>query len=86
MIGSQAAQELTGLTPEELKRPLETITASPLPGLRLIPYRAVGSESGLLLAMRFPSVCLGGRTGPGIVAFAPQRFGEEYEGLIGGNV
>ena len=86
VIGSQAAQELTGLTPEELKRPLETITASPLPGLRLIPYRAVGSESGLLLAMRFPSVCLGGRTGAGIVAFAPQRFGEEYEGLIGGNV
>ena len=86
VIGAQAARELTGLTPEQLKRPLETITASPLPGLRLIPYRAVGAENGLLLAMRFPSVCLGGRTGAGIVAFAPQRFGEEYEGLIGGNV
>lgn len=86
VIGSQAARELTGLTTEELQRPLETITASPLPGLRLIPYRAVGSESGLLLAMRFPVVCMGGRRGPGIVAFAPQRFGEEYDGLIGGNV
>ena len=49
------------LTPEQLKRPLETITASPLPGLRLIPYRAVGAENGLLLAMRFPAVRVGGR-------------------------
>lgn len=86
VIGAQAARELTGLTPEQLKRPLETITASPLPGLRLIPYRAVGAENGLLLAMRFPSVCLGGRRGPGIVAFAPQVFEEDYQALAGGNV
>lgn len=86
VIGCQAAQHLTGLTAEQLKHPLETMTASPLPGLRLIPYRAVGAENGLLLAMRFPTVCMGGRTRPGIVAFAPQRFGEDYQALAGGNL
>lgn len=86
VIGCQAAGALTGLTPEQLKHPLETITSSPLPGLRLIPYRAVGAENGMLLAMRLPRVCLGGRTGPGIVAFAPQRFEDDYQALAGGNV
>ena len=84
VIGAQAARELTGLTPEQLKRPLETITASPLPGLRLIPYRAVGAENGLLLAMRFPAVKVGGRSRPGIVAFAPQSFGEDFQAIVGG--
>ena len=79
VIDEHVRRPLIGLTPEQLKRPLETITASPLPGLRLIPYRAVGAENGLLLAMRFPSVCLGGRRGPGIVAFAPQVFEEDYQ-------
>lgn len=86
VIGCQAARHLTGLTAEQLKHPLETMTASPLPGLRLIPYRAVGSENGLLLAMRFPAVRVGGRTRSGIVAFAPQQFGEDYQALMGGNV
>lgn len=86
VIGCRSAQALTGLTPEQLKHPLETITSSPLPGLRLIPYRAVGSENGLLLAMRFPIVCLGGKRGPGIVAFAPQHFGEDYQALAGGSI
>lgn len=84
VIGCQAAGMLTGLTAEQLKHPLETMTAAPLPGLRLIPYRAVGAENGLLLAMRFPAVSMGGRTRPGIVAFAPQHFGEDYQALAGG--
>ena len=84
VIGCQAAKELTGLTPEQLKQPLKTITASPLPGLRLIPYRAVGEENGLLLAMRFPAVQVGGRSRPVMVAFAPQSFGEEFQAIAGG--
>ena len=84
VIGCQAAKELTGLSPEQLKQPLKTMTASPLPGLRLIPYRAVGAENGLLLAMRFPTVQVGGRSRPGIVAFAPQSFGEDFQAIAGG--
>lgn len=44
VIGCEAAGQLTGLTRAQLRHPLETLTAAPLPGLRLIPYRAVGAE------------------------------------------
>lgn len=81
VIDCQQAFRLTGLGLEQLKHPLDTMTAPPLPGLRLIPYRAVGAENGLLLAMRFPKISMGGRTRPGIVAFAPQRLGEDYQAL-----
>lgn len=86
VIGCQAAGALTGLTVEQLRRPLDTMSAPPLPGLRLIPFRAVGAEHGLLLAMRFPEVRMGGRTRPAIVAFAPQSFGEDYQALAGGSI
>ena len=84
VIGSQQAQTLTGLTQQQLGSPLKTMTDSHLPGLRLIPYRAVGAENGLLLAMRFPTVRVGGRSRPGIVAFAPQSFGEDFQAIAGG--
>ena len=85
VIGAGAAQELTGLSPGRLSDPLTTMEKSGIPGLRLIPYQAVGSEGGMLLAMRFPSVRIGGRDRPGIVAFAPQDLGgESYQALAGG--
>lgn len=86
VIGREAAGELTGLTREQLNHPLDTMADPPLPGLRLIPYRAVGAENGLLLAMRFPGVQIGGRKYPGIVAFAPQSFGEDYQAIAGGMI
>lgn len=84
VIGCEEARKLTGLTIEQLRRPLETMTAAPLPGLRLIPYRAVGAEGGLLLAMGLPVVEVGSRRGPGVVAFAPQEFGGDYQAIAGG--
>lgn len=84
VIGCREAQQLTGLGLEQLKKPLQTMTSPPFPGLRLIPYRAVGAENGLLLAMRFPAVRVGGRSRPGIVAFAPQSFGEDFQAIVGG--
>ena len=86
VIGCEEARKLTGLTKEQLRHPLETITTAPLPGLRLIPYRAVGAEGGLLLAMGLPAVEVGGRKGPGVVAFAPQEFGAEYQAIAGGMI
>lgn len=86
VIGCEAAGELTGLTRAQLRHPLETLTAAPLPGLRLIPYRAVGAEGGLLLAMSVPAVEVGSRRGPGVVAFAPQEFGEDYQAIAGGMI
>ena len=84
VIGREPAQELTGLTGEQLRHPLDTLAQWKKPGLRLIPYRAVGAENGLLLAMKFPVVQVGGRKGPGIVAFAAESFGKDYQGIAGG--
>lgn len=85
VIGAKAAEALTGLSQSRLRDPLTTMESEGIPGLRLIPYRTVGSETGMLLAMRFPSVKIGGRDRPGIVAFAPQDLGgESYQALAGG--
>lgn len=53
---------------------------------RLLPYRAVGVECGLLLAVRPDSVCLEGRErGPMLVAFSPTPVsdGGSYRALVG---
>lgn len=84
VIGSGEALRLTGLTERQLESPLQTMESRPLPGLRLVPYQSVGAKNGLLLAMRFPDVRIGGRSRPALVAFAPQSFGREYQALAGG--
>lgn len=82
VVSADAAQKLTGLTPGQLQRPVETMGS--LPGLRLIPYRAVGQENGLLLAMRIKDAKIGPWQGSALVAFAPGGLGENYEALTGG--
>ena len=74
------------LTAAELRAPLETLGRGKTPGLRLVPYRAVGQPAGMLLAMRFGDVKLGKRQGPALVAFAPDRIGgsDGYQALTGG--
>lgn len=86
VIDAQAARELTGLTSRELRDPLKTLTGQTVAGLRLIPYRSVGQERGMLLAMRFERVELGGRKASALVAFAPDTIGAggEYRALAGG--
>lgn len=84
VIAADAAQQLTGLSREQLRQPVESVGA--LPGLRLIPYRAVGKDSGLLLALRFPEVKIGTWKGSSLVAFAPEGLSPEnaYQALTGG--
>lgn len=81
VIGAEAAKKLTGLTSEQLHRPLETMGA--IPGLRLIPYKAVGS-SGFLLALKLENVKIGNWKGSRLVAFAPEGLNGQYEALTGG--
>ncbi len=50
-------------------------------GVWVFPRRM---KNGLLLAMRFPNVRIGGRSRTALVAFAPQSFGSEYQALAGG--
>lgn len=88
VIDSKAAQKLTGLTQEQLRSPLETLQKRPVSGLRLIPYRAVGCSSSMLLAMRFSQVFIGKKQRSAVVAFAPEGLGgsEGYQALTGGSL
>lgn len=85
VIGPEAAEKLTGLTPKQLKTPLQTL--GHLPGLRLIPYHAVGS-AGFLLGLNLPKVQIGSWKGTHMVAFAPEGLSssEGFEALIGGAI
>lgn len=88
VIGAAAASRLTGLTREQLRCPVETMASGAVPGLRLIPYRAVGRSQGMLLGMRFDGR-IGNRQGSVLAAFAPDGLGEdrgEFEALIGGAI
>lgn len=86
VVAAEIAERLTGLTREQLQNPVESVTV--LPGLRLIPYRAVGTEGGFLLAQRFPKVRIGSWQGSSLVAFAPGGLSSdgEYQALTGGMV
>lgn len=85
VLSADAAEKLTGLTSRELGSPLETLAKHPIPGLRLVPYRAVGS-GGMLLALRLSEVLIGKRKQSAVVAFAPEGFakGEMVQALTGG--
>ena len=88
VAGADVAEELLGLTEQQLQHPVETLAKGVLPGLRLVPYRAVGQPGGMLLALRFQGAVVGKNVGSPLVAFAPQRLGRgaEYRMLTGGAV
>ena len=87
VVDRDAGCALTGLTAQQLSSPIETITSQTEPGLRLIPYHAVGQAEGFLLARMIPDVILGGKRRARVVAFAPNRVGgAAYQALIGGSV
>ena len=80
----------TGPGPEDLRDPaggLARLGEGPLRGrLRLLPYRAVGVDRGLLLAVRVDRARVGGEElGPLLVAMSPTPVsdGGSYRALIG---
>lgn len=86
VLGGRAARELSGLTEDQLRSPLETMARQKQPGLRLIPYASVGQGRGMLLAMRFCDVKMGERSGSALIALAPETIGrgEGFQALAGG--
>lgn len=84
VVGADVAGQLTGLSRQQLQKPAESVDA--IPGLRLIPYRAVGRENGLLLALKVSQVRIGPWQGSGLVAFAPEGLSSDgtYQALTGG--
>ncbi len=85
VAGAEAAMELLGLDRDALADPVATAAKGKVPGLRLIPYRAVGQSGGMLLGVRVPEARIGGKRRSMVVAFAPDGLGgDEYGALIGG--
>lgn len=86
VTGPAVAEYFLGLRPEQLRDPVGTLETGKYPGLRLIPYRAVGQPGGLLLAMRFPKVKVDKWEGSALVAFNPEEFdgSDTYQALTGG--
>ena len=85
VVGGDIAMELTGLTKEQLSKPVESVGV--ISGLRLIPYHTV-ANSGFLLAMRLHNAKIGSWRGSAVVAFAPEVLNREgmYQALTGGAV
>ncbi len=86
VVGGDAAQQITGLTIQQLRNPAEALLNADLPGLRLIPYKTVGRPYGMLLALRLQEVRIGSWRGSSLVAFAPDGLSSEgaYQALTGG--
>ena len=83
IIGAGFARELTGLSLEQLRDPVQTMGA--IPGLRLIPYKTVGQGAGLLLGLKLEDVKIGKERGSRLVAFATEEFSDgTYQALTGG--
>lgn len=87
VVGADVAWDLLSLTPAQLSSPVETMAQLSVPGLRLIPYRAVGQPGGMLLGIRLDEVKLDGERLRCVVAFAPQIIGSDgYQALAGGSI
>ncbi len=85
VVEAAAAQKLMPISVQELAHPLETLAAGKLPGMRLIPYAAVGQSAGFLLGIRAECVQVSGKEMDYVVAFAPQSLGHgQYQALAGG--
>lgn len=86
ILGPREAEKLLQLSQEQLSHPLETLISRP--GLRLIPYNAVGQPAGMLLAKRFSNVKLGQQRCSAVIAFAPSLIGtgQVYQALAGGSI
>lgn len=88
VIGPSAAYRLVGLTKDQLKDPIGTLSQQRIKGLRLIPYRTIDRMDGMLLGMALKRSRVGSRKGTIVVAFAPEEIcvDKKVEALTGGMV
>lgn len=88
IAGADVGMELLGLSRQQLQHPVETLASGAMPGMRLIPYHAVGQPGGMLPAVRFRGVRIGNTYSDPLVAFAPEELGRGavYRMLTGGAV
>ena len=88
VVDAAAGETLLGLNLAQLADPITAVASACVPGLRLLPYRSIGSPQGMLAAIRLENTKIGDFRGSTVVAFAPQKLDSEeiYRGLTGGIV
>lgn len=88
IVSSEIAMELTGMSIDELRDPVNTISNSSVTGLRLIPYHSVGNASGFMLGMKLEEVTIGRKHGGATIAFSPNQLDASgnYQALTGGSL
>ena len=88
VAGAEVGMKLLGLSQDQIAHPVETLASGILPGMRLIPYHAVGQAGSMLPAIRFYKARIGSQSAQPLVAFAPDRIarGEMYQMLTGGSI
>lgn len=80
----EAAVPLAGLRQDNAPAVLAALPGACRGRFQLLPYRAVGRDSGLLLAFRPDRAAREGAPWPGLAAISPSPVaGGRYEGLIG---
>ena len=84
IVAADVAQELTGLSAEQLRSPIEAIPY--LAGSRLIPYKTIGQSGVFLLGIYAQHLEMDGWQGSGVIALSPEFFGSRstYQALTGG--
>ncbi len=91
IVQQSAAEKLlpAGLSGKEATELLSALqNAAPQVKPRLVPYRAVGKEQGMLLAMRCDRVTIGGREAGTLIAFTNTVLSEkgQFRALTGGRL
>ena len=88
VAGADIAREMFGITPQQLRRPAQTLLHLQLRGARLVPFETIDNKCGLLLAIPMDSVIIDGEAANTLVAFSPLQIGcgADYEALTGGNL
>ena len=88
VVDADAGKTLLGLSLEQLADPIGAVASATVQGLRLMPYRSIGSPQGMLAAIRLDNAKIGDFRGSTVVAFSPQKLDSEgiYRGLTGGIV
>lgn len=88
VVDGYAGETLLGLRLDQLADPATAVASAAVPGLRLLPYRSIGSPQGMLAAIRLDNTKIGDFRGSALVAFAPQKLDNEgiYRALTGGNL
>jgi stage II sporulation protein GA (sporulation sigma-E factor processing peptidase) len=84
VVSAHVGQRLLGVSVDDLSDPVKAVGS--VPGLRLVPFHAVGCSGGVLPVKLFDNVQIGSWSGSCLVAFAPNELGQgkHYEALTGG--